>query len=390
MLSPKLSRFIILFLMISLFSLSGRAEEPTTPKEDKAAVEKTDDNKAIPNPTPAKKMVINGVNIIFTGNNEALIEVNGEWVKLNTAAQAASEVTDKTAAQSLLDTATPITPNSTTPENGVANATPAPEGQPADATAKKDATDEPNPEDYYGYELVNLPTPKHYEKGAFNVHFTHRFSQSPFARSASDLFGFDSFSVSAFGFTYGVTNRLYAKIFRTPLNRTIEMGGGFQLASQSKKVPFSAAIYSSVEGRDNFNESFTTNIAGMLGRSISHYGSVFFAPTVSFKANPFPDTNPHKTDTTGSLGFGAQVNFRPTGSFIIEVVPRVGYKVPGSVTAIAFGLQKRTYRHTFTLTLSNGQGTTTSQYNVGFGSITDRTAFSRSLVVGFNIYRRFF
>lgn len=378
----KILRFSLLCLILITAHNFALAEEPTTTEK----VVKPEDEKDTSNsPTinSTKRTIVNGVNIIFTGNNEAFIEVNGQLVKINTTTQSATIATD----------AAPVTENLTEnkPTTEGEGTTPS-ETASAPQTEELEPPTETNPEDQYAYELVNLPTPKRYEKGAFSVHFTHRFSQSPFARSAADLFGFDSFSVSAFGFTYGITNRIYAKIFRTPSApfRTIEMGGGIHLLQQGKTIPVSAALYASVEGRDNFNEHFTTNISGTVGRSFSHYGGVFFAPTVSFNNNPIPGSNPRKTDTTGSFGFGGQINFRPTGSFVMEFVPRVGYKTPGSVSSVAFGLQKRTYRHVFTLTVSNTQSTTTSQYNAGIGSITDRTEFSRALVIGFNIYRRFF
>ncbi|KAF0248422.1 MAG: hypothetical protein FD167_2173, partial [bacterium] len=339
------------------------------------------------NSTNTKNATINGIKVVFTGNNEALIEVNGQLVKINTIAQSATAVTDTTVANNSLASTETATPSTEDAAKVASESTDkAQSGEPEEAPIVT------NPEDYYAYELVNLPTPKRYEKGAFSVHFTHRFSQSPFARSAADLFGFDSFSVSAFGFTYGITNRIYAKIFRTPSApfRTIEMGGGVHLLQQGKSIPVSAALYVGVEGRDNFNEHFTTSISGTVGRSISRYGGVFFAPTVSFNNNAIPKSNPGKTDTTGSFGFGGQINFRPTGSFVMEFVPRVGYKTPGSVSSVAFGLQKRTYRHVFTLTVSNTQSTTTSQYNSGIGTFTDRKEFARAVVIGFNIYRRFF
>ncbi|MEW6735594.1 MAG: DUF5777 family beta-barrel protein, partial [Acidobacteriota bacterium] len=154
---------------------------------------------------------------------------------------------------------------------------------------------------------------------------------------------------------------------------------------QGKKSPISAAVYASIEGRDNFDDTFTENIAGMLGRSFSRYGSVFFAPTVSINSNPFRNlSSDTKANHTGSFGFGGQFNFRPTGSFLFEYTPRVGYRPDGSRAQVAFGLQKRTYRHVFTLTLSNSQGTTTSQYNSGFGGAR------KGLTFGFNIWRRFY
>lgn len=387
----KFLKFSIICLILLMAHSQVLAEEPT----EKPIVNKNEkdeknekDNNSLANVT--KRTTVNGVNIIFTGNNEAFVEVNGQLVKINTLAQSATAVDDTTAASNAIveGASNPTETKAETKESSeeVAATKDSPQ------TAEPELAEETNPEDYYAYELVNLPTPKRYEKGAFSVHFTHRFSQSPFARSAADLFGFDSFAISAFGFTYGITDRIYAKIFRTPSSpfRTIEMGGGVHLLQQGKSIPISAALYASVEGRDNFNEHFTTNISGTVGRSFSRYGGVFFAPTVSFNNNPVPNSNPGKTNTTGSFGFGGQINFRPTGSFVMEFVPRVGYKSPGSVSSVAFGLQKRTYRHVFTLTVSNTQSTTTSQYNAGFGTITDRKEFARALVIGFNIYRRFF
>ncbi len=383
----KFLRFALICLILLTAYNSVLAEEPNNPeKAVNSNDEKNTNNTNDSNSTNTKNATINGIKVVFTGNNEALIEVNGQLVKINTIAQSATAVTDTTVADALATSTKPETPSEDTAKVASEETDKTQSAEPEGAPAVT------NPEDYYAYELVNLPTPKRYEKGAFNVHFTHRFSQSPFARSAADLFGFDSFSVSAFGFTYGITDRIYAKIFRTPSApfRTIEMGGGIHLLQQGKSIPISAALYTSVEGRDNFNEHFTTNISGTVARSISHYGGVFFAPTVSFNNNPIPKSNPGKSDTTGSFGFGGQINFRPTGSFVMEFVPRVGYKTPGSVSSVAFGLQKRTYRHVFTLTVSNTQSTTTSQYNSGIGTFTDRKEFARAVVIGFNIYRRFF
>jgi hypothetical protein len=370
--------FIAGLILLSLLT-GARAEQPL--EKDKEPAKPVDrakeDNPPAP-PSP-KRVTINGVTVTFTGPSEAVVEVNGQVVKIDTALQSAlpSDVTN----------------HSTTTE--AASAAPAPANPieektaPAKEAKTEKTADQVDPETYYGYELINVPTPRTYEKYALSVHFTHRFSQSPFFKSANQLFGLDSFSSSGLGFSFGITDRLYAKVYRTPVSRTIEIGGGFHLLHQGENMPISAQIYSSVEGQDNFNEHFIANIVGMVGHSFSRYGSVFFAPTISFNTNPLtgPNIGPNNT---GSFGFGGQYNFRPTASLLIEATPRSGYLAPGSVSEVAFGIQKRTYRHVFTLTLSNTQGTTTSQYNVGFGSITDRKMFSRGLVIGFNIWRRLY
>lgn len=356
----KTGVILISLIIWSFIAVTARAEQP--------------DNSTNPKPA-ARRFTVNGITIVFTGPNEALVETNGQTVKIDTAARNVTEIPAGTAAAATEngDSATqeePTADNSTQQEQPDAASAPQPEA-------------EADPESYYAYELVNVPTPKRYEKYAFAVHFTHRFSQPAFIKAAPDLFGFDSFSASGFGFTFGVTERLYARVYRTPINRTIEMGGGFHLLHEGKKSPVSAAIYASVEGRDNFDEKYTYNIQGMLGRTISRYGAIFFSPGVALNSNAFRDLPGNRDDDhTGHFGFGGQVNFRPTGSFVVEYVPRIGFK-SGTDATISFGLQKRTYRHVFTLTLSNTNGTTTSTYNSGFGGA------KKGLTFGFNIYRRF-
>lgn len=358
----KIKRAMTLLVILCCYLMPVNAEQPND-------IKATDNQPAKPASTPAapKRINVNGMTIMFTGENEAVVELNGKMVKINTSSQSATEVDSSGETPSTEE----VTATTTQDDQ-----------QPADQQSAPQPETEIDPESYYAYELVNVPTPKRYEKYAFAVHFTHRFSQPAFVKAAPDLFGFDSFSASGFGFTFGVTDRLYAKIYRTPLARTIEIGGGFHLLTEGKKSPVSASVYASVEGRDNFDEEKTYNIVGSFGRTISRYGAVFFSPTVSLNSNPFRDINPKEEKHTGTFGFGGQFNFRPTGSFIFEYTPRIGYKA-GPDAQVAFGLQKRTYRHVFTLTLSNSLGTTTSQYNSGFGGAR------KGLTFGFNIYRRF-
>jgi hypothetical protein len=102
---------------------------------------------------------------------------------------------------------------------------------------------------------------------------------------------------------------------------------------------------------------------------------------------------------TGSFGFGANAQIRPTVSLLFEYTPRVGFKLgqiepadPLGTTfrnhseeEIGFGIEKRIGRHAFALTFSNTQTTTTSRYN------SSNLALGQSqFVIGFNLYRRLF
>jgi cytochrome c oxidase subunit II len=278
----------------------------------------------------------------------------------------------------------------------------------------------------YDYQLVNVPTPKRVPKGSLNVHFSHRFSQpinaegSDFGDTANELFGLDSFSVSALGFSYGFTDRLYGKVSRSPvcdrlfLCKTIEIGLGYHLLDEAGKSPIALSAYTSIEGDDNFSENYNYNVQVMMARSITKYVNVFFSPAVHFRANDSHRFNPNLTSFfgnptfvgdldlgkhTGSFGFGVNARIRPTASLLFEFTPRTGFKLgnvfpdflPGNVIQftnnsepeIGFGIEKRMGRHAFALTFSNTQTTTTSRYNSSnLGLKPSR------YTIGFNIFRR--
>lgn len=321
---------------------------------------------------PVKKVTVNGVNIIFAGNNEAFVEINSQRIKINTETQSVLDLS--------ATSATPAKSQELQTEEEIKE---------SGSELKEAPSDEVDLEEYYGYELVNIATPRGFQKKSLTMHYTHRFTQPIFDKdSPEDLFGLDSFSFSGFGFTYGITDRLFTKIYRTPLDRNIEMGAGFKLLHQNKKTPISASIFGSLEGRNNFRTFYTGNITTMLARSFSHYGAVFFTPSISLNSNPNRNVKKGESNHTGTFGLGSQWNFTPTASLIFECTPRIGFKSQPNA-AISFGIQKRTYRHVFTLSLSNTQGTTTSQYNSGLGGLGPNNLRS-NLTLGFNITRRSF
>ncbi|MEO6392010.1 MAG: DUF5777 family beta-barrel protein [Pyrinomonadaceae bacterium] len=294
------------------------------------------------------------------------------------------------------------------------------------AVAQTDDEDE-NPavrgHEPYDYHLINVPTPKAIVKGSLNLFFSHRFAQPvrPVSGSASQLLGLDSSSVSSLGLAYGITDRLYVSASRSPLCikglcRTIEIGLGYHILDEAGRSPLALSAYASIEGNDNFTEEYTYNLQAMLGRSISKYVHVFFAPAWHINANGQRRFNPiptnffppalvansfHLPKSTGSFGFGINIGLRPSWSLIFEFTPRVGFKLGRvqpifgnnfqvigfrntSIAEIGFGLEKRVGRHSFALTFSNTQTTTTSRYNSS-NLLLPHNKFT----IGFNVYRRF-
>lgn len=330
------------------------------------------------------------------------VESNGERIRIDTNARSFMRVDSAPATVA----STPAEPDTSTSTQG--------ESRPRAAA-------EP-----YDYQLVNVPTPKRVPKGSLNVHFSHRFSQpinaegSDFGDTANELFGLDSFSISALGFSYGFTDRLYGKVSRSPvcdrlfLCKTIEIGLGYHILDEAGKSPIALSAYTSIEGDDNFSENYNYNVQVMLARSITKYVNVFFSPAVHFRANDDNRFNPNLSSFfgnptfvgdldlgthTGSFGFGVNARIRPSTSLLFEFTPRTGFKLgnnfpeflPGNVIRftnnsepeIGFGIEKRMGRHAFALTFSNTQTTTTSRYNSSnLGLRPSR------YTIGFNLFRR--
>ena len=252
----------------------------------------------------------------------------------------------------------------------------------------------------FDHTLVNLPTALPYERGSLSLRFTHRFTQ-PVLRvgekcdgcaGSSDLYGFDSFSFSSIGGTYGITNRLAATIYRSPLERDYELGGSVQLLRQQGREPFSAALRVTVESRLLFvpkkseEERFqTANFVLPVSRAISNLGEIFVVPMFSYAANPLPPVGTgvaqgdHRHNLT-VIGLGTSIRFRPRSAFVMEWMPRVaGFRASGTRNAYSFGILRSTNRHVFELVLTNSVATTTSR------AVSTGTS---DFALGFNLYRR--
>lgn len=350
-----------------------------------------------------------GIKVTFdaTAPGVVIIESAGEKVRVDT--------TRKTV-ENLESTTGPATASASSSK-------PSPKSTPAASQTGESAYDFDKGEEPYDYRLINLPTPKSVPKGTWNLEFTHRFTQPihPLSESGKTLFGLDSFGVASFGLTYGVTDKLYLSAYRSPLCqrglcRTIELGVGYNILSNDADSPVAFSAYASIEGNNNFSKQYTYNLQARMSGRIGKRVYLFFSPAVHINANGQRRFNPRSTDFfppspladsldlgthTASFGFGTAILIRPDTLVTFEFTPRIGFKL-GRVTQIfdanfnvtgfnsrsepeiGFGIQKNIGKHSFALTFSNTQTTTTSRYN------SSNLVFSpRRLVLGFNLSRRF-
>jgi hypothetical protein len=234
------------------------------------------------------------------------------------------------------------------------------------------------------FNLAALPTslrlPRY--KSAFRV--THRFGrplgQGDFGNLLEDLFGFDSGALIGLEYRFGLLRGGQAGIHRTS-NRTIEFFGQYDLKPQRDGFPLGLTALASIEGTNNFRDSYSPALGVIVSREIGEQAALYFEPIWVNNTNQLP-SELTEDNSTFMLGLGARVRIRPTVYVFLEGSPRMGGYDPG-VTQVSFGIEKRAGGHLFQLNFSNGFGTTLAQIARGGGNNDD-------WYIGFNISRKFF
>jgi hypothetical protein len=200
------------------------------------------------------------------------------------------------------------------------------------------------------------------------------------------------------------------------LCRTIEIGVGYNFLEHDQDSPIAVQGYASIEGNGNFTEEYNYNFQARISARLGKRVYLFFSPGLHLNANGQERFNPRPTDYfppaqiansvdlgkhTVSYGFGTSVMITPSLLASVEFTPRTGFKL-GQTTAIldnnfnvvgfdhrsypefGFAIQKNIGKHSFTLTFTNTQTTTTSRYNS-----SNLVLKPQRLVLGFNLSRRF-
>jgi hypothetical protein len=248
--------------------------------------------------------------------------------------------------------------------------------------------------------LVNLPTAAPITKGVLLTDFTHRF---PFGKptNVEGLFGLDAQALPSFGITYGLTDTFHLGAYRSPgdVGRPILLFAGARILGEEKGHPLSAMVRIGLEGRDNLQRHFATSFEVTVARSVTRYAQLYLVPTVTLGDRPFTAdlTTPLAGRTAVALGIGGALRLRPSLNLLAEANYRANqesrYLDSGAGIrrpVVGFGLQKESAsrRHAFTLTFSNGPGTTMAQRSQTRGLYFADDSL-RGLTIGFNLSRRF-
>jgi len=227
------------------------------------------------------------------------------------------------------------------------------------------------PDDY----VFTLPTGRRLERHGVYVNFTHRFAFDPaFSGKARGhaLAGLDGFGIASFGLRYGITDRFSVSVYRSPsvIGRPIEFMAAYNFLDERDGNPLNGSLRVSVDGQNDFSRNFTTNLEGIFSRSLLRRAQIYVVPTLSLQ-NRRLIVNPVLVDpppdlpgiNSFSLGVGGALDIRPSVALVAEVIPTLvnGRALGIHRPAYAFGIQKRLWRHAFTLGFSNSPGTVVSQ-----------------------------
>jgi len=226
---------------------------------------------------------------------------------------------------------------------------------------------------------TTLRLPKH--KMAFRL--THRFARPLGQGDAGDLFenffGFDSGAVMGVGLSYGLLPGGQISVYRTS-DRTIQFAGQYEVLNQ-KRAPLGAAVAVSIDGTNNFRDSYSPGVQVVLSRELGEHGALYLAPAYVNNSAPLPGELVDDNDTT-MVGLGARLRLRRNTYVVVEGSPRITGYAPGTAL-VSFGLEQRAGGHMFQLTFANGLGTTLAQVARG-GTAKD------DWYIGFNLSRKFF
>jgi cytochrome c553 len=252
--------------------------------------------------------------------------------------------------------------------------------------------------------LMSLPTGRPVDEHGVLVNFSHRFpydSAVSGTSRGSELFGLDNFALSSFGIRYGVTDKLSVDVWRSPsfIGRPIQFMAAYNLLDEHHGSLLNFAVRGSIEGQDNFKKNYTENIEAIFSRSLTSRAQFYAVPTLSFNDRRLVQgalVSDQIPDLPGinafSIGFGLAVDIRPTVALVGEAIPTLvnGDALGIHRPAYSFGIQKKIYRHAFTLGLTNSPGVTVSQRagtRATFLGQPDADT-PAGLFVGFDITRR--
>jgi hypothetical protein len=252
--------------------------------------------------------------------------------------------------------------------------------QSAPAPARDDRAVDPGEPDFT---LIGLPTTLRMPRHASAFRVTHRFTrplgQGNFGDLIADGLGTDAGAVIGLEYRFGIFDGTQIGVHRTS-DKTIEFFGQYQLLRESQGKLVGLDVIATIEGRDNFQESYSPALGAVVSKRIGNHGAVYFEPIWVNNTNRLPSELIDDNDTF-IIGLGGRARILPKLYLVGELAPRFGYD-PGIMHG-SFGVEMRAGGHSFQINFSDSFGTTMAQLARGGFDKDD-------WYLGFNISRKFF
>jgi hypothetical protein len=233
------------------------------------------------------------------------------------------------------------------------------------------------------FTIVTLPTTLRLPRFRSAFRVTHRFNRplgsGDLGSLASDFFGLDSSAQIGLEYRFSLMRGTQLGIYRTN-DRTIEFFGQYNVMQESATRPIGLGAIVSIDGTNNFRDSYTPALGAVVSRKVGPLGSVYVEPIWVNNASPLPAELVDHNDSF-LLGLGTRLRISRTAYVVAEVVPRVAGYDPG-VSHLTFGLEKLIGGHVFQLNFSNSVAST-------MGQIARGAASNDEWYMGFNISRKF-
>jgi len=190
------------------------------------------------------------------------------------------------------------------------------------------------------FNLAALPTNLRLPKGRFAFRVTHRFArplgEGDFGSLLEDFFGFDSGAQIGLELRYGLFRGAQVGINRTS-DRTIQFFGQYDVKSQ-QSFPMGVGVWGSVDGTNNFRDSYSPALGVVLSRELGEFGAVY---VVSGHIAGQTDTMPLRVEklfqeynTPGSFAVASVLTLLA----LVTLFMLVYYKLAGINAFVSIGL----------------------------------------------------
>src|SRR5262249_42549572 len=141
-----------------------------------------------------------------------------------------------------------------------------------------------------------------------------------FGDVANNLFGLDEGANIALEFRYGVVRHLQAVFQRTSVGRTIQFSAQYDAWHQHGSTPVSVSGLVSVEGDNNFPDSYAPAVGAVVSRTISKRLAIYATPVVVGNTG----TGSAQRRNTAFIGTGVRARILSSTYLAAEVSPRIG------------------------------------------------------------------